>query len=501
MTTPHPQPSTPRVRAATAVCKAPQPAPFTVPSFTKPPNRPRLKARRDAFGGQRGQGNRRRAPIRRVDPESIRIGDNDPSLSAFGGLVAFGRFLQTSGVDAALKNVCAPHKTGKRVVYSMHGQVRLLLDLLAVGGTRIFDLERIAHDPLVCTLAGGALCSLDTLYRDVERFTPDDIDALRPIVAKPCLERVGTLKLKRAHLDIDTSVMPVSGEDIEGAVVGYNPEYRGRPSYHPVLARVAEAGMFLGGVLRPGNTTFGAEEAGLVGGWIDQLRPAIGPSCLLYVRIDKAGHCGAIMKAIEQRGALYLIKGQLGAPLQAALGRLRDQDWTTVDEDADGHPLEQVAELQWTCATWKKLELRPTRVIVVRSALRQGGKQLWLWPELEMTVQVLLTNDTLSAPEDLVSEYDGRAGIEPQFAEGKQEWGLEKVSSKSFDANEALFQLKLLSQNALHAMATPLAPEKAKRWRSSWLRSLLILRPAKVVRSGRATTVRLGAGPALVQRE
>jgi hypothetical protein len=59
------------------------------------------------------------------------------------------------------------------------------------------------------------------------------------------------------------------------------------------------------------------------------------------------------------------------------------------------------------------------RVIAVRSTERGGGKQLWLWPELEMTVQVFLSNDFGSDPDELARQYDGRAGVEPKIAELK----------------------------------------------------------------------------------
>lgn len=498
MTSTSPTPSTPKVSAGRAVGN---PTVRLVPAFCKPSPLPRCKNRRDVLGGVRGQGNVCRTRRTRPAPQRVRLGAPDPSLSSFGGLVAFNRLVDELGVGAKLRALCSPLKTGSRVVYSMATQVRLFLDLFAVGGSRLFDLERLAHDPLVCLLAGGALCSLDTAYRDVARFTDEAVEAERSLVAEVCLRRVRALRtagLPRVHLDIDTTVLTVAGEGIEKAVVGYNPAARGHPSHHPVVAHVAEAGLLLGGVLRAGNTTFGADEAPLVGTWIETLREAAGRACLLYVRIDKAGHAGEILHAIETRGALYLVKAQLGTPLQELLASI--EDWTTTERDADGTPLEQVAERRWTCATWKALGLRETRVVFVRSRERKG-KECDLWPEQEMTVQAVLTNDLTTPAEDILPAYDGRAQVEPAIADGKGAWGWEHVSSRSFVANEALWQLKLLASNVLRTMAFAHAPAVAKRWRTPWLRALLLLRPARLVRSGRVTTVRLGVGPAFVARE
>lgn len=483
-------------RSKKATRKTSPRAPRALAPFSKRPSLPRLKNRRDLFGGLRGQGHSTRQPLTRPDPDAFHYGPVDPSESSCGGLPAFGQFLQCEGVDQALRDICKPLKTGRRVRYSMVGQTRLLLDLFVTGAVRIFDLERCAHDPLLLEAAGGAVCALDTLYRDVNRFTPQSVESLEALLAQQGLKGLRQLNLPRVHLDIDSTVLPLEGTEIEGACKGYNPEKRGHPSYHPIVARVAEADRFIGAKLRPGNTTFGAAEAPLVSAWVRRIRKELGPKTLLYVRIDKAGHCGQILQAIAQAEAFFLVKGRLDTEIQRALANVA---WETTDEDAEEQPLEQVAEVRWTCPEWETLGLPPVRLIAVRSLKRQGGKKLW--PEQDWTVQVLLTNDELSEAACLVEQYDERAGIEPLIGEAKQSWGLGQVSSKSFLGNEAMLMLKLLSHNLLRRMAQRLAPQQAHRWNSSWLRSLLINRPARLVRTGRKRIVRLGPGPALVQLE
>lgn len=40
--------------------------------------------------------------------------------------------------------------------------------------------------------------------------------------------------------------------------------YHGRPSYHPILARVAETDSVCGALLRPGDTSFGNDDVATV---------------------------------------------------------------------------------------------------------------------------------------------------------------------------------------------------------------------------------------------
>jgi hypothetical protein len=221
------------------------------------------KVRRDLTGGKRGDGHKRRCAIRRPDPRRIRIGRPDPSLTGVAGLVMFGVFLRGLGIDQELREAFGLLKCAD-AVYPMGAQLRMLLDMFVVGEHRVFGLESLAADALFVRLAGGIVSSLDTVYRDLCRFDAALIARLERMMVKQGLAEVRrTLKsAKQVHLDIDTTVNPLFSEvgEIEGAELGPNPKYRGRPSYHPVLARIAETDTCVGALLRPGDTSFGVAE-------------------------------------------------------------------------------------------------------------------------------------------------------------------------------------------------------------------------------------------------
>jgi hypothetical protein len=54
-----------------------------------------------------------------------------------------------------------------------------------------------------------------------------------------------SLEQRVVHLAIDTTVTPIFGDAIEGALLGPNPKYHGRPSHHPVRSRERESGKHL----------------------------------------------------------------------------------------------------------------------------------------------------------------------------------------------------------------------------------------------------------------
>lgn len=450
--------------------------------------------RRDYAGGKRGDGHRRTKAIRRPDPRRIRVKGGDSSLSSVAGLVMLAAYLRGLGVDAELRKRFHYMKHPDLTIYPMEAQLRLLMDLFMAGEHRVFGLEDLAADPVFVLLAGGVVPSIDTVYRDLERFDEESVEMLETMAVEHGLVPVRNLRRRaEVHLDIDTSVEPVFGAP-EGAALGPNPKYHGRLSYHPILSRCAETDTCVGAMLRPGDTGFGSADVSFVEARIDAMREALGPKPLLYVRIDAAGDCTDVMSAIHAKGALFLTKAKMTQDLSSAVWAT--SGWRTVDWDADGLPSRQVTEVAFRRREWGGPQQLPVRVIAVRTRDRNTGKQLYLWDGLDMTVQVYLTNDLYRDADDLAWKYDGRAGIEPLIAEWKNGWGIGAIPTDGYWANAAALQLKLLSHNLLRRYANDCTPQ-VRGWRTGWIRRTVIRVPGRLARSGRQRTLHVPSRPAL----
>src|SRR5690606_6692188 len=160
----------------------------------------------------------------------------------------------------------------------------------------------------------------------------------------------------------------------EGAVPGVNPRYPGRPSYHPILARIAETNTVLGARLRPGDTTLGAADVEDITQWIGRLHDAA-PNAIVTVRIDSGGDAAPILKAIDESKAYFLVKAKLTSNLVSAV-LWGGTSWRTVDRDAFGRPTRQVAEIAFEREDWPPGRYR---VFAVRTNERDTGKQVQLW--------------------------------------------------------------------------------------------------------------------------
>jgi DDE family transposase len=435
--------------------------------------------RRDVAGGKRGDGNTRRRRVRRPDPRTFHAGQPDPNLTGVAGLVPYGGFLRRLGVDRELTRQFGPLKGDPRVVYPMGSQMRLLMDAFAIGEGRVFGLEALAADPLFVQLAGGVVPSLDTVYADLDRFDNRALARLEAMVAEHGLAGVSKLRGPFVHLDIDTTVVPLFGEH-EGGLPGPNPRFHGRPSYHPMLARIAETDTVVGGQLRPGNTGLGVDDVPVIRQWAARAKRALGPKAALCTRIDSGADCAEILGGLHDEQVFYLVKARITQDLYEAL--VAQKTWRTVDVDAGKQPRRQLAELEFQRESWTQRGLK-VRVIAVRSRERQG-RQLPLPGSLDpdWTVQVFLTN-RIDDANDIAWDYDQRAGIEALIAELKGAWGVGQVSSYGFNANHAVLLLKMLAHNLLDRYARECFP-KIAAWRTPWRRRLLLRAPGRLSRSG-----------------
>ena len=407
-----------------------------------------------------------------------------------GGLVSFNAYVRELGLHRELARRFGHLKTGRGVVYPMGAQMQVLLDMSVAGGQRVFDLEMLAADPLFAHLAGGSVPSIDILYDDLRRFGAPALEDLEEVLAEQGAAPLRGQRLREVFVDLDTTVTPLFGTQ-EGALPGPNPRYHGRPSYHPILARIAQTGTIIGARLRPGDRALGELDVEDVEQWLDRTRAAVGPAALVTMRIDAGGDCASLLRAIDDKGAWFLVKMKQTPNLVGAVWATKR--WITVERDALGKPTRQVAEIDFERDGWPPGKWR---VFAMRTNERLSGSQAGLWEDLDYSVHVYATNDAVHDADELARRYDDRAGIEPVFAELKGGFGIGKVSTDCFDANEAAFLLKVLAFNLLrrwvHARHRAFAP-----WRTTWIRRICVQIPGRLLRSGGRWELRLAPRPML----
>ena len=96
---------------------------------------------------------------------------------------------------------------------------------------------------------------------------------------------------------------------------GYNPNRRGRPSHHPLLAFVAEARMVANFWLRPGDT----HSANNVLQFLEATLHHLGDKIVGLLRADSGFFDETILTTLEGKRISYIIAARLTQPLQRTI--------------------------------------------------------------------------------------------------------------------------------------------------------------------------------------
>lgn len=408
------------------------------------------------------------------------------NLTGFGGLAAFGEFINRLGLAELLEGVNVPH------VGRLYSTGRLLLVLLlgsVVGLDRISDVARLRADGVLLRVLGWTEWPVQsTLTRFLRRFTEEAVESLQEMMAA-ALDRFrnGWKDLPRLHLDLDSHVRTVHGKTLEGAHRGYNPNKKGRPSYHPLAAFIGETRDVLRGRFRPGNVRSANGAADFlhecirqIGGqesiW-DRLR-------WLIVRAD-SGFCEAdFLQALETYGdrLKYVVALKMYKHHQR---RFCELAFTGVWGSTSGVEIAAYISTDWP-------DKKARRIVVIREPLPDEGpqdvpgKQLKLFPELKgYAYRAFVTNSKAPAVE-IWRDYNGRATCENVIKEAIT-FGLDVNATRKFFPNAAHFLLSLLAYNLLNwfkelALVGPSEPLKQM---AKAVRQSILCVPARLVERGR----------------
>jgi len=332
-------------------------------------------------------------------------------------------------------------------------------------------------------------------WRDLARLNALALDALETCANRLALEvfsmRNGIEALAPGSLlilDVDTTVLERYGTQ-EGAAHGYNPRARGRRSHHPIACRIGGTQLLFGVRLRAGNEGFGVVDADIIVEWVKTIRRE-NPGVQVLVRIDSGGDCGDLLAALEDAGAMFLVKLRMTPELMGAIAVA--EAWEVVDRDADDEPIRRTSDVRFRRKSWPE---RAWRTVAVRDE-RESGKQRMLWDDSHDTARAYVSNAPEFTADELARLYDDRAGIEPVFGELKGFWSF-GACVHDFDATEAWLLLKIIAHNALVLFAHVKCPAIA-RWGTPSLRAVLLHIPGRLVYSARQWTLKLARRPLFV---
>lgn len=336
-----------------------------------------------------------------------------------------------------------------------------------LGFGRLHHVRYVREDEMVQEVLGsaGPLPVQSTFWRFLASLHLHNEEQLMGIDSE-MLRRVweaGKLELKRVHVDTDSTVNTVYGEQMGGRKA-YNPGKKGKKSVQPLLSFVAETGECLRGKLHNGYTPTGEQMAEHI---MAALRSVPASVREVVARADAGFYCKEVVEGIEGLGERYSYI--LSADKTSALVRqLEEADWKSWAGTGG------VCEFWYEPMGWG----RPRRFVAVRYRLEQEpSNQYQLFATEQWKYRVFVTNRRENK-RAICREYDGRATAENYIKEGCNDAGFAVLSGRCFEANQNYLQLAILAYNCnrwLQLMAlSPQQTYQRTQLRTSRLRWVFI---------------------------
>jgi DDE family transposase len=410
-------------------------------------------------------------------PRNIKVACNNSGLTHYGGIFFFQEFLRVLQFR---------HHLARRLPdFRSHHDYSLSQMALAVMYPIILGLDRLEN---------ASLLRFDTTFQYLTGLPsyPDPQSLRRFLLHAPPefrqqLHRFNDRLLQqfihrpehrsRLILDLDSTVVTVFGRQ-EGAAVGYNPRYRGKRSYDPLLCLEANSSFLWDTELRPGNAGTWAGSSELLASCFVSMPSDIRER---RVRADAGFGYAPVLEMLEQGRAQYAVVARMSLGLKRVLGGLRYQR----------------LNLRWEIAECEhRLSAREParRCVVARRLLEETDPELTLFTLARYAYRAWVTNLPLT-PAGVWHFYDGRAGMEPRIGELREHFALRKIPTRAFEANALYLEIIRLAYNLVTAFQRTCLPED---WQDLTLRTLrykLFWLPGELTRPQNRPVLRLVNSP------
>ncbi len=409
----------------------------------------------------------------RRSPRNLRIACNHKGLTHFGGAYFFHEFLQLLQFrDFLARHLAYPRRNCR---YTVPQMMLALIYPIVLGLDRLETASFLRSNGTFQYLTGlPSFPDPQTLRRFLLQAPPRFWEQLHRVNNR-LLQNFIHLPNHRSRLifDLDSTVVTVFGHQ-DGAEVGYNPRYRGKRSYNPLLCMEANSTYLWDAQLRPGN-------AGTWNGSIELLNAGFANVPLdireLRVRADAGFGLNPVFDALESRPAEYAVVARMMPSLKRLLPGLRyasvSRDWEIADFEHRPHG--------WSQAR---------RFVVARRLLSPDEKQPSLFALGRYVYRAWVTNLALT-PLGVWHFYDARAAIEPRIGELLQDYALRKIPTRSFPANALFLEIIRLAYNLVTAFQRLCLQESWQRLTLPKLRYKLFLLPGELTRPQNRPVLRL----------
>ncbi len=413
----------------------------------------------------------------RRSPRNVEIAFSHGGLTHYGGILFFNEFTRVLQFRRFLtRHLLYPRRNQR---YTLSQMIMALVYPVILGLDRLEAASFLRSNGTFQYLTGlQSYPDPQSLRRFLLQAAPEFREQLHRLNDQLLRQFIHLPDHRsRLILDLDSTVVTVFGRQ-EGAAVGYNPRYRGKRSYDPLLCLEANSSFLWDAELRRGDA----------GTWVGSVE--LLASCFLSVpsdirelrvRADAGFGYHPVLEMLEVRPAQYAVVARMTASLKRALGGLRYERL---------NPRWEIAEFEHRVSGWPQSR----RCIVARRLIEETDPEPTLFTLERYLYRAWFTSLPLT-PAGVWHFYDGRAAMETRIRELREDFALRKIPTRAFAANALYLEVVRLAYNLVTAFQRMCLPQEWQSLTLSTLRHRLFWLPGELTRPQNRPTLRLVNSP------
>jgi hypothetical protein len=415
----------------------------------------------------------------RRSPRNVEIAFSHAGLTHYGGILFFNEFTRVLQLRRFLtRHLLYPRRNQR---YTLSQMIMALVYPIILGLDRLETASFLRSNGTFQYLTGlQSYPDPQSLRRFLLQAAPEFREQLHRLNDR-LLQQFIHLPDHRSRLilDLDSTVVTVFGRQ-EGAAVGYNPRYRGKRSYDPLLCLEANSSFLWDAELRRGDAGTWAGSVELLASCFLSIPADIRE---LRVRADAGFGYHPVLEMLEARPAQYAVVARMTASLKRMLGGLRYERL---------NPRWEIAEFEHRASDWPRVR----RCIVARRLIEETEPEPTLFTLERYLYRAWFTSLPLT-PAGVWHFYDGRAGMETRIRELREDFALRKIPTRAFAANALYLEVVRLAYNLVTAFQRMCLPEEWQSLTLSKLRHRLFWLPGELTRPQNRPTLRLANSPSI----
>jgi hypothetical protein len=280
--------------------------------------------------------------IMRRSPRNVEVAFSHGGLTHYGGILFFNEFTRVLQLRRFLtRHLLYPRRNQR---YTLSQMIVALVYPVVLGLDRLETASFLRSNGTFLYLTGlQSYPDPQSLRRFLLQAPPEFREQLHRLKDRLLQQFIHLPDHRsRSILDLDSTVVTVFGRQ-EGAAVGYNPRYRGKRSYDPLLCLEAHSSFLWDAELRRGDAGTWAGSVELLASCFLSIPADIRE---LRVRADAGFGYHPVLEMLEARPAQYAVVARMTASLKRALGGLRYERL---------NPRWEIAELEHRASDWPRV--------------------------------------------------------------------------------------------------------------------------------------------------